>query len=713
MKLRVKFCLRVVLSLVFFLGFWASGIEVTNWKTYTTFQYLNQIEEKGDILYIATNGGLVLFSPQKESMERVYTYQDGLLSHYVNSFAWDREGNLWLATSYRGLLVFSKEKFFHYPSEKVPSTINKVAISGDTVLLGTPDGVYFIATQGSFLNFADDNVLRLLSGNRILGVYPDEDFWLGCSRGIFRITRDLQRVFLYRLSVGDSVKGILKAKDTLFVIAEKGLAYYEPRFDTFSPYLFFYAVSPDTFLLVNDFKFSGGRFYIATNKGTFTYDGEHFLTLNNYWTMSIYVADYLLLGIRGSTYASGFLVKIQEGREKWISFPTIVTNSIFDIAKDYEDNLYLPHFMWGENHLTVITKDSITRLKDTLPVPDFVKVCSKDRIWIGHWAKTSGLSVYDKEKVSWRVFQWGGVSGKNVIGAFNIDQNDTKWMWNEINVIALDSQETAYEFSIPGLGSCQHGYEFTFDSKGRVYLGTPNGLIRFDYKGTLSDPADDSIRVFMEGLVSFDIKSCASDRQDRIWVGTPQGLGCLQGERFKVYTKENSGLVSSNCLRVRTDTFNRVWILTEGGLSLFYPEKDSWQSFTPVNSALFPNWKNIMGFYSSLFVDRDKVYIGTKEGLIEMAYREITPPGVFNLEIYPNPFLVGKNLKLIVDKIPDSCAVELFTLSGKKVEVKCEKIKDGFSLEIKDSLSSGLYIIRVRELKPPYRCGIGKVAILK
>ncbi len=692
------------------------GIEITNWQIWTTHQYPSEIAGSGDSLFIATSGGLILFSPQKESIERVFTYKDGLLSHYVKSLARDRENSLWLATDYRGVLVFSQEGFLRYPPEKVPSKINKIGLSGDTVILATPEGAYFIITHGTLLDFNDDNVVNLLPGNIAYSLFADDDFWIGTGRGVFRIGRDLQTVRLYLRPLGDSVKGILKARDTLFIATEKGLAYYSATNDTFLPYLLFAAVSPYSSLIIKDFKVKENRFYIASHNGTFTYDGRNFSPLTPYHTTAIFLDEYLLLGILGPDFCSGSLLKI-DTIQREIPFRTIVCNQVFSIAKDREENIYLAHLFWGANRITVISKDSITFLKDTLPVPDFVAIDSKDRIWVAHWSEEGGLSCYDKTEKRWRIFQWGTVTPKNVIGAFAIDANDTKWMWNGINLIALDSNDISFEFFIPGLGGCLHGYEFTFDSKKRVYLGTPNGLVMLDYKGTLADPSDDTAKIFTEGLASNNIYSLSSDRKDQIWVATDRGLGLLKGERFRVYTKENSGLISSNCLRVRTDSYDRVWVMTDAGLSIFCPKEDSWFSFTPTNSPILPNWKSILGFYLSLLVEEGNAYIGTKEGLIHFTYKkEEAPEEPLRIEIYPNPYILGLSQKLYVESVPypESSVVEIFTLRGKKLNInKISRLRNGYALEIDNSLSSGLYIIRVREERSPYRIGLGRLLIIR
>lgn len=692
--------------------FFLFGLEITDWKVYPTYQYINQIDKRGDTFYLATSGGLVLFSPERESVLKTYTYKDGLLSHYLQSFAWDEAGNLWLATSYRGVLIWDGEKFLPYPPERIPSSVRKIKIFGDTVTLGTEAGVYLIDTRGFFLKPDSHQVDNLLPGHIVYSIFPDTFLWVGTGRGLFRISQD-GRKKLYQLAIGDSIKGILAARDTLFVCAEKGIAYYNQATDSFLPYFFF-----PSLMVVNDFKFREEKFYIATTQGTFIYDGINFYSFYGDNTTAIFLSDYILLGIQGPSASSGSLIRIEEGRMKEIKFPTIAANCIYSVARDSEGDVYLSHFFWGANNITVISEDTIFFLKDTLPVPDQLVVDENNCLWVGHWSEMGGLSCYDKKTKTWRIFQWGGP--KNVIGALNIDQDGTKWIWNGIGTfVAVDSGGNSYEFFISGLGACLRGREITFDSKKRVYLGTPNGLLRFDHKGTLADISDDSVKIFTEGLSSTNILSVTCDAQDRIWVATPQGLGLLRGERFQVWREENSGLVSTNCLRVTADSYGWIWILTEGGLSLFHPEKDSWLSLTPTNSPILPNWKKTLEFYLSLFVNKNTAYVGLREGLVEIVYREEAVSGEILFHIYPNPLLSPRGngslfIRLVNPSRWENLAIEIFTLRGKKMKPnKIEPTKYGFIMEINDSFASGLYLLRAREEKPPYRSAVGKFVILR
>jgi streptogramin lyase len=692
------------------------GFEVTNWQIYPTYQWINQIAEKGETIYLATNGGLLLISREGKIFKN-YTYQDGLLSHYCQSFAWDREGNLWIATNYRGVLIRRREGFLLYPPERIPSSVRKIIILGDTVVLGTNEGVYFINTRGSFLQPDSHIITNIIRGYIAYSLFSDTFFWVGTGRGIFRASKDLQEIKSYSSPVGDSIKGFIAARETVFICGERGIAYYDQTIDSFFPYFFF----PST-LIIYDFQFSNGKFYIASGQGTFIYDGTNFYSLYGDYTTAILLRDYILLGIRGPDNSSGYLVKIEGGEMKAIRFPTIIANCIFSIAKDSEGDIYLSHFFWGGGSLTILSPDTIIPLKDTLPVPDRLVIDPKNRVWVGHWSENGGLSCYDKVSKTWEIFQWGTQTPKNVIGALNIDQKGTKWVWNGIgSLVALDSQRISYEFSIPGLGQCLRGREITFDSKGRVYLGTPNGLLLFDHKGTLSNLSDDTAKILTEGLLSANILSVACDSRDRVWVATPKGLGLLEGERFRVWRPENSGLVSDNCLRLTVDPYDQVWILTEGGLSIYNPQKDSWRSFTPANSPILPNWKNILEFYLSLLVDKSNAYIGTRDGLIVISYKEeVEKEKPLSFTIYPNPLLLDKSssgrLNIAIENGQDleSMKVEIFTLRGKKVKIKeIEKNKTGFTIEIDKSFSSGFYLLQVREENYPYRSGLGRFVILR
>lgn len=181
------------------------------------------------------------------------------------------------------------------------------------------------------------------------------------------------------------------------------------------------------------------------------------------------------------------------------------------------------------------------------------------------------------------------------------------------------------------------------DEQGRVWVGTKWGSYVIDSNGiwsTLSNnieaiTTDRSGRIWIAsgGLYTVDsngqwttlptnrhwegIYALAIDSQDRIWVGTFDGLIMFDrnGEET-IYTKENSGLGDNAVTALAVDRFDRIWIGTFGhGVSIFDPN-GHWITY-PRNT--YRTDDDIRTFFMD---PQDRIWIGTRHGL-----RIISPDG--------------------------------------------------------------------------------------
>jgi diguanylate cyclase (GGDEF)-like protein len=72
----------------------------------------------------------------------------------------------------------------------------------------------------------------------------------------------------------------------------------------------------------------------------------------------------------------------------------------------------------------------------------------------------------------------------------------------------------------------------------------------------------------VDGLSNNSVRAITQDRQGYLWIGTLTGLNRFDGNRFEVFTSQNSRhLVSNAITRLMTDSQGYVWIGTRSGLS--------------------------------------------------------------------------------------------------------------------------------------------------
>jgi ligand-binding sensor domain-containing protein len=115
------------------------------------------------------------------------------------------------------------------------------------------------------------------------------------------------------------------------------------------------------------------------------------------------------------------------------------------------------------------------------------------------------------------------------------------------------------------------------DHLGYLWIGTPNGLSRFDGRQFLNfDLAD--------GLPSLYVDEVFDDSRHRLWVGTRNGMARLMGNKFIVYPLSDSLQIDYTFNIVETRT-KEIWALTTKGVYRF--EDSIWRKLP-----LYPGSEN-------------------------------------------------------------------------------------------------------------------------
>ena len=120
------------------------------------------------------------------------------------------------------------------------------------------------------------------------------------------------------------------------------------------------------------------------------------------------------------------------------------------------------------------------------------------------------------------------------------------------------------------------------DSRGFIWVGTENGLNRYDghqFRVFYSDPTDS------ESISNNYVKNLYEDAQGNIWIAT-HGGGMnkfdRKNNRFKRYINDpgNKNTISDNTVnKIIGDLQGKLWIATSDGVNLYNPEKNIFKRF--------------------------------------------------------------------------------------------------------------------------------------
>lgn len=339
---------------------------------------------------------------------------------------------------------------------------------------------------------------------------------------------------------------------------------------------------------------SYGFIWFATSDGLCRWDGYEFKVFKNYTKESNSLPNYFLLCLEEDTSKNIWIGTNHGGLARY---------------NTQEDRFYR----------------YVSSKEDENSIPGMVVRCvfkdSRQNIWIG---SHSGLARYNPESDNFTRFSISGDNSEvstDIRQIFQITSNELI-IQSDAGFFTLNTESNLIKrFELPGSGIDKKVFlqnnPACFDSKGFLWIGSPEGLYSLDVKsGTSKKYLPDAKN--SKSINSSNFSVIFEDSRSTIWVGTEnRGLNMYNRETDD-FTHFEAGLsknnISNNIISdIYEDKHSTIWISTlEGGVNYFSYRQPMFEHFfhDPFDK------NSLSGNRVAAFCEDDSgfIWIGTEDG---------------------------------------------------------------------------------------------------
>lgn len=539
---------------------------------------INKIyQDKDGIIWIATEDGLNRYDGAKFTVYRnEKNNPHSLLGNHVRTLFEDSRGRFFVG-SLNGLQMYDRatDQFttilMRFPdgNSVAPNISTMLERKNGSILIGTSGHSLFeLEQQGDTIKAKQIN--DLVASSLITCLYEDrkENLWVATSNnGIFRIDPNGQvKQYIKENSVAlNTISSICEDKNGQLYIGslKRGLFAYQPQSDSFSPITY----APKSELPVKIlYPSAHNEIYIGT-------DGEGMKTYD-----------------------------IQEKKIKETNFSTTLFDlkraKIHSILKDKMGNLWLGFFQKGVMLMPAMTNQFNyigykSSMHDIIGSGCVMSVC-KDHagiLWVG--TDNDGIYGISPDGTLKAHFAPTGTphSVPATIMSLFEDSNHNLWLGSYMNGMAKLNTQTGHceyinlldEKSVP----VESVYSFAEDNRKTLWIGTMGaGLYSMDITTgkvtNCSTPKDEKDWNQTNMLHNSWINSLLHTSDDRLYIGTYDGLGCLDTRKMDFVSplKERRTLSGDVVYALCESRNGRVWIGTAKGLKSLDPKTGQINEYT-------------------------------------------------------------------------------------------------------------------------------------
>lgn len=722
---------KIILGLFVFCFTVGFGQDI--WTNYLNGSIVSSYAQQNNILWVGTNGGLFQMDLTSNTKVFLNKANSGLPGNNILSLS-SGQIELWVGTD-AGLARYSESQWTAYDTRNsgLPSnTINDIAIG--------PSGIY-VATDKGLAIFSNNTWLVYDSSNSEL---PGN--WVG--------EVDIDKNGMLWLCLNDAwgfngVGGFDGQSWNVLLEDGKPTLYIDALGNKWvgTEYSGIYRYDTEDKLVVYDNLPTNCIDQICGDQ-----EGNIWAALNDLWGSNGALAKFD--GIDWTYYNkenSGFAYD-----EIHTVFADQTDHIWFNIMKPWNGIIQDGYALAKFNKVAFETYNTSNCPLPPLTIDDLI-FDRNQKAWIDLAYSVSqqfGGGLYTFDGNSWQKFQtWNsGLPCQNITG-MAVDIGNNLWfsayhmtnsgLINEGGVIRFDGSNWTYFSKDNSVLKTYAIRDIATDNKNNIWISgdglyqidslmawshftTSNSNLPINYIRQIEvDPEDhlwitDGISLYKHTANEWNripihpnsgfINDFVIDGEDILWVALePEfnpdsnayfGGGLLKNDEFfSFYDTTNSDIPSNWINRIAVDSSKNIWIGTNNGLCKF--DRNKFTCFTDSNSALSGN--EISAIETSL---KGEIWIGTiYNGISVLSEKGIN--GVFSrrhdhsLKIFPNPFTNHTSVELPESIAQKAYEVELFSLSGKKMNIQIENTGNRLDLK-RGSLSNGIYFLVIRADEKSY-----------
>jgi ligand-binding sensor domain-containing protein len=160
--------------------------QIADWVQYTSGNQITALAEKGNFLWVGTTNGLVKIDKTGLAASVFYNQANSTLpSNRITAIAVQSSDTVWIGTANAGLVRFNGTVFVAPPAGYTGGNVNAIAVTGDTVYVGTRSGLWecnsktvdWLQHARGAENLPSDTVTALAVGE-------SGRLWMGTDKGV-------------------------------------------------------------------------------------------------------------------------------------------------------------------------------------------------------------------------------------------------------------------------------------------------------------------------------------------------------------------------------------------------------------------------------------------------------------------------------------------------------------------------------------------------